>query len=370
MTSNYDHKSLTKVELLVLARTAPPGGASDDELATAVATFAPHEKQSGPEALAVLRRRSLVAPQTRKLTEAGRSTLCAALGVVEAPHWQAVKQTCLSMLGFATPARKAADPQRANRRDKIDARTLAMVQQHLEISNVKSLSALCDVLLAKALGLSGKVTLTALRARILAASLKVDAVRAAEMTQEEIANDFASRRHSDGNGKRSVQETPGLHGSERVATAWNIMSPSVVAANPLPRTPSSSNERPHAPLTIASSPRGPSSVTDADKLLNLVREAIPRIGSDGRFGPEKVFVSALWHYLENDGRLPDLSLDHFKRWLVTANRDQLVDLVRADSQGDMDGRLLEESEIRDLGATFHFVIDRQSATSRRGYHAR
>ncbi len=105
-------------------------------------------------------------------------------------------------------------------------------------------------------------------------------------------------------------------------------------------------------------------------LLTLVRETIPRIGADGRFGDEKVFVSAIWQHLEDDGRLADWSLDRFKRWLVTANRDQLLDLARADAQGDMDSRLVEESEIVDRGATFHFVVDRQALTAGRGLHAR
>jgi hypothetical protein len=104
--------------------------------------------------------------------------------------------------------------------------------------------------------------------------------------------------------------------------------------------------------------------------LTLVREAIPQIGSDGRFGPEKVFVSAIWRRIESERRLPDLSLERFKRWLVTANRDQLLDLARADLRGAMDAKLIEESEIRDLGATFHFVVDRQAATAGRGLHAR
>jgi hypothetical protein len=157
----------------------------------------------------------------------------------------------------------------------------------------------------------------------------------------------------------SQQTVLPIHAGAKPAPAAHAVGGSSASTTPATVKPISAN-----------GPRGtPPEAVSADTLLSLVREAIPRIGSDGRFGPEKVFVSALWRYIEDDGRLPDLSLDRFKRWLVTANRDQLIDLVRADSQGDMDGRLLEESEIRDLGATFHFVVDRQMATSR-GYHAR
>jgi hypothetical protein len=107
-------------------------------------------------------------------------------------------------------------------------------------------------------------------------------------------------------------------------------------------------------------------------LLSAVREAIPMIGSDGRYGKENVFVSALWQHLARDRRLPDLSIDRFKRWLVAANRDQLLDLARADLVDAMDPRLVEESEIEDLGATFHFVVDRRDRSSVPGQvdHAR
>jgi hypothetical protein len=353
MTSNHDHKSLSNVELLVLARGAPKSGVSDADLTSVVASYAPGEKQSAQEALAVLRRRSLVAASARTLTAAGRSALCAALNIDDAPSWQAVKSTCLAVLGFEQPRTTRASSGRS-KRTTIDARMLAAVGQRLQISNVGSLSALCDVLLARALGFSGKVTLPALHAHVLARSLGVDPALASKMTREEVASHATSvPRNDSGNGKRSTQGALGLPGAERnVATT----------------------ERSHPTISISGAgrvtPPAPLNIVPADMLLDIVREAIPRIGSNGRFGPEKVFVSALWRYLEDDGRVPELSLERFKRWLVTANRDQLVDLVRADSQGDMDGRLLEESEIRDLGATFHFVIDRQIAASRRGYHAR
>jgi hypothetical protein len=83
-----------------------------------------------------------------------------------------------------------------------------------------------------------------------------------------------------------------------------------------------------------------------------------------------VFVSALWHRIERDNRLPDLSLDRFKSWLVTANREQLLDLARADLVGAMDPKLVKDSEIQDLGATFHFVVDRRANGAGQGHHAR
>jgi hypothetical protein len=106
-------------------------------------------------------------------------------------------------------------------------------------------------------------------------------------------------------------------------------------------------------------------------LLEVVRDAIPRIGAEGRFG-EKVYVSAIWRTIERDRKAGDLSLDHFKRWLVRANRDGWLVLARADLIGAMDAKQVNESEINDRGATFHFVLDHRNGTSvsQREHHAR
>jgi hypothetical protein len=157
-------------------------------------------------------------------------------------------------------------------------------------------------------------------------------------------------------------------------------APTAVAQTRAPGAPSPTSTAPATPRTAPSpspppaapAPPATTSVMSADALLSLVREIIPRIGSDGRFGTEKVFVSALWERIERDGRLPDLSYDRFKRWLVIANRDQLLDLARADLVGAMDPKLVADSEIVYLGTTFHFVVDRRagSAAAGRGLHAR
>lgn len=48
---------------------------------------------------------------------------------------------------------------------------------------------------------------------------------------------------------------------------------------------------------------------------------------------------------------------------AAVNRNQLLALARADIVDDMDARLVVDSEIEDLGATFHFVLDRQDSPS-------
>jgi hypothetical protein len=106
-------------------------------------------------------------------------------------------------------------------------------------------------------------------------------------------------------------------------------------------------------------------------LLEAVREAIPRIGADGRFG-EKVYVSAIWRTIDRDRKSGGISLDNFKRWLVSANRDGKLVLARADLIAAMDAKQVSESEINDRGATFHFVLDQRNgaSVSQRESHAR
>lgn len=93
--------------------------------------------------------------------------------------------------------------------------------------------------------------------------------------------------------------------------------------------------------------------------LATVLDAVDKMPESGRFGPEKVFIYPLW---ERVGKKIGMSLDQFKRWLVDQNRERRLDLARADLVGAMDPGLVQSSEIKSLGSTFHFVLDR----SRRG----
>jgi CheY-like chemotaxis protein len=79
----------------------------------------------------------------------------------------------------------------------------------------------------------------------------------------------------------------------------------------------------------------------------------------GRFGPQKVFISALWRKLA--AGFSPMTLEQFKRKLLEANRLRLLDLSRADLVGAMDNSEVMESEIKDHGAEFHFVTDRTAA---------
>jgi hypothetical protein len=397
MTSTRDPQSLSNIELIVLARLSSSKGATDDELVTAVAEIAsPDEPPSAHEramtALATLRRRALVtvpkptrrspAPRS-KLTPEGGHALRIAFDLDKKPNWTAVRDRYLPALalGLSTVS------EQASKLGNNEELTLAVLRQHFEVPQASTVNALCDTLLAKALGLPpGPLTLPRLRAHVLTHALGLDAKVTSTDELEALAGRVAVRIQGEVNDdKYSLRQALGRRWAYRVRASVPPLAVTPRGSQPAlsqlmssqiaPRVPTAAPQPSSLPVQPAPYPSAQTSTQEprvvlADTLLTLVREAIPRIGSDGRFGPEKVFVSAIWHHIERDGRLPDLSLDRFKRWLVTFNRDQLLDLARADARGEMDGQLVEESEINDQGATFHFVVDRRAAVPGRGFYAR
>lgn len=394
--------TLSRLELLVLARLSSTKSPSDAELAKVISELAmpddhAHPEQVATNTLAQLRRRGLVHEPTRQarkrrtLTDGGVRALRAGFDLDKTPLWKEIHTTHLlaRALGLE-PGSKAAI---TGTKDATNIASIVVRKSY----KVTRPSEIADQMIIKALGLPpGLVTLARIRAHMLAKEAGITG----DLTPKQIMVKLAAKvigkpctdkktiaqalirrwvyevqggsqvvgtsRAPNGQAMLDVPVTsPQLPTNGRpVAQAPAVAKPPVAAANPgrpptlpAPGKPTSSNAPPNGPIR------------DADTLLNVVREAIPRIGADGRFGPEKVFVSALWHRIEHDNRLPKLSIDRFKRWLVTANRDQLIDLARADVVGAMDPTLVAESEIEDLGATFHFVVDRR-VNGARGAHVR
>ncbi len=102
--------------------------------------------------------------------------------------------------------------------------------------------------------------------------------------------------------------------------------------------------------------------SDAE-VARVVHDAIREIGTPGRYGTNKVFVSEIWAVASRDPRFRKMTAAEFKRALVRANRLRLIDLARADLVGAMNPEQVRASEIVDLGSSFHFVLD---PTARRG----
>jgi hypothetical protein len=343
MTSTPDDHPLPRLELVVLACLSQSRPPSERKLAEVLAGYAPAgdaPARAIAEALAALRRRGLVIEHGKSLTEDGRRALREAFGLGRTPTWVQVRDRYLPALALGLRPGSEQAVQAVQSSDTIAA---AVLHVQLGAPPAPTVVALCVALISEALGMPpGPHTLAKLRVHVLARHVGAEA----RGDLDDFARRLVARAvRSPRADKRSL--LPAL-GRQWVHQAGS------------PPEPPAEPEPPAQPDPPA-----------AETLLEVVREALPRVGDDGRYGAEKVFVSAIWQNIERDRRLADLSLDRFKRWLVSANRDGWLVLARADLVGAMDPRLVAASEIEDQGATFHFVLDhRNSAPSGRERHAR
>ncbi len=111
------------------------------------------------------------------------------------------------------------------------------------------------------------------------------------------------------------------------------------------------NERPQHSVAPASS-----ATTDIDlpAFARIVLEAA-RECPDGRFGDDRVFIGRVWNHVKSRPEFENASIDHFKQKLARASRERLLSLGCADLVDAMDPRDVEESEIVDMGGSWHFV---------------
>lgn len=357
--------ALSHAELIVLgclAQSTPP---DDDELGNAVRELWLHgesstrSREAAIAALRELRHRKLV-DEHKELTDGGRLALRTMCGLRSRPAWSTFRQRYLPaiMLGISpSPPRRGKTPD-------------TMVQQiasRLGAPGTSSLTDLCDALIADALQMSpGRMTLARIRAHIVA-------LRAAMAARSSAGHDAASPSSEDDDEAVSSL-TPAFLDDE---VARPLAPDDDDDRDDDEDDDDGSDDARHLTAVPREEPRAPTaghtpSPPVPPDLLACVRDALPEIGADGRFGPEKVFVSALWERVAEHAPPENRSLDHFKRWLVTANRNRWLTLARADVVGAMDPRKVRESEIEDRGATFHFVLDpaRNPSAQHGGHHVR
>lgn len=282
------------------------------------------------------------------ISEEGKRALRAIFGVANTPSWTEVRDAYLPALALGLqPGSAAASEAAANL-------PMSLLVRKLKLPKGAPLSAICDGLLLSRLGIEmSKITLAELRAHVLADALGVKDISTAKKVVEKSAINWTGAK--DGTKKSLVlalsrrwladQSNHWLHDGSPPSTS----PPSRASAGP--------------------PPAAPSGALSLDALADVVHDALPRIGTDGRYGSEKVFVSAVWRGLEQERRLPTMTLDSFKRNLVQAMRAGKVRLARADLIGAMDSKLVSESEISDNGSTFHFVVEQRSGGNGNGRRA-
>jgi hypothetical protein len=262
------------------------------------------------------------------------------------------------------------------------------------VQDARTPVAVCDALIARELGMNGgKMTLDRIRAHVLAHGIDPQAKGspspdakaypskvAAWIASSAVGASGTQRKMARALARRWVCGEPQPLGNplsrdtagEPVPSGAGEARPAPTLAEPPPRAGVAPSQPPE-PEVQRNLPLGPAAAATQppQNLLEVVRETIPRIGADGRFG-EKIYVSAIWRTIERDRKVEHLSLDSFKSWLLGANRKGWLVLARADLIGAMDSRQVTESEIQDRGSTFHFVLDQRNgaSTSQRESYAR
>ena len=356
--TNQPDNAVTAVEFAVLARLSQPADTApvtETELKSSLhqlKLFSKEELHSElSPAIESLKERELIRPVPRPpgsraqrwaLTDRGALTLRSTLGLSRTPVWKALFDRYLPALelGFASNA----DPGQATP-GGMGSMSAAIVAARLGVSLQRSTTALCDELIVEALGMpavpKGGLTLAAIRAWALG--------QQAQQADLEFRDNIKTAKDLQKETQRLAARILGVAKPDRAVFVSKLRNRALYKLTKLGTQNSGHAADTQTPATDQT-------------LLTAVNEALPRIGSKGRHGPEKVFVSEIWRTIEGDRRLGDLSLDTFKRWLLEANRRRLIDLARADLVGVMDGTLVAASEIREpnFGATFHFVLDRHA----------
>jgi hypothetical protein len=420
MTELRDPQPLSRVEQVVLARLCAAKGATETEVVKALRELEmplpePALVECAEAALASLIGRGLVAgppesaaakprkaarptkPKTPRpprfaLTEAGRAALSQTFEVATKPTWKDMCNRILPALALGEPpGSKAAALALAS----TEAMISTLLRRDRTLGEVATVEQLCDRIIARALGMppgpvtpngirgyalamhcgvSSKADFEAIAAKFVATKAPRKPKRAKTTKPEKRAKRTMPKPALTSLGEQLADNQLGGEGKVNATAAGLTVMRSLLRRRWVCQQDESDDaQRPsnlrlptRTDAEVAQGAPHPSAVADVDvaeALLAAVREAIPMVGSDGRYGKDNVFVWALWQRVAHDARLPKLSLDGFKRWLVTANRNQQLALARADMVDDMDARLVESSEIEDLGATFHFVLDRRDAPS-------
>lgn len=330
-----------RIDLPILARLAVNPQPSPSDLAKQLrrlvrptATDADFRRELAPH-LDRLAAGKWIQRKPLRVTESGRARVLEELGTKTVPPWREVRDRHLPGLALGrAPGIGVDDPRVA-----ILARLLGRKPDRIE--------AMVDAVVADELGLDGEVTLSRIRAHLLARRLGLStrSGEAPAMVDLVVASAIKAPRAN----IKTLRTT--------LAQRWLADEPPPGASKAAADTHGTAATKP-PPVVAKNPPLIPPKAWTEDDLLAAVRVAVEQMPEDGRFGRDKVFVSAIGRRLEASGVFPGLTLDRLKTWLVTANRNRQLTLARADLVGAMDPREVAASEIRYLNATFHFVLDR------------
>ncbi|CAN97291.1 hypothetical protein sce7122 [Sorangium cellulosum So ce56] len=287
------------------------------------------------------------------ITEGGRRTALDALGVESLPgriRWKAVKRRYLIPRSLGRPApRTKAEVERIGKKEGLFAAILAW-HYDLDIGSYPTLRQVRDRLAWRSLGVDTKepFTLKAVLARLMSRAFGRTATFE---TSYGLALAAA-------NAIGAPRAEPG---ELETALIWRWIDGRKAARGEGSVSSAAAGPGGGAPVDRGTAP-SPNAVGDVvarvddDSSAFAARVlAVARGSETGRFGSNKVFISHVFRKLVQMGAVPG-DAEAFKDRLVSAHREGLLSLSRADLVEAMDPKDTEASETRHLSATFHFVV--------------
>jgi hypothetical protein len=331
MTNDANDSSLPTLSLLILARLLQPATADktrDDVGRIAAARLGPGEWATAFDAhWRQLCQAGLIGPKPAKkpgktftLTDAGQQRALAFLKSPELPAkltWSALQADYLLPLAMKLRPGSAE----ARRLSKAAPLKLAVIARSKG--------------LALAEGAKAKTMLAAVAWQLIGVESDAD------FTAENVIQQLAFQKEP---GKKITPDQMATTLATAAVRSRNTTMPELRLAAirqwllPAPAAPVAPAARPNLPAF-------------AEQVLNAAR----RCPAERRFGDNKVFISHIWHELHGQHAADGVDLEAFKRRLIDANRDGLLQLSRADLVEAMDPNDVGESATVFDNAVFHFV---------------
>jgi hypothetical protein len=288
------------------------------------------------------------------VTDAGRSALRKEFDTSKGVSWKEIRDQHVPTLasgathGTSTTKRKPAEPIQ-----------IALLAPQLKLARTTTIGDLLDDFVARELGLPpGKVTMDRIRTHLLARYMNIEHKGKAPALAARLAG--KSVRASDGGLKGLRPALMRRWLEEDVAASRTATPTDAEAARVRPADAEPAHAEPARPAeSVPRAPRQepPPASADHGQFAAIIQDAAHHVGADGRFGPHKVFISAIWRKLAEEPMRHIETLEELKQGLLDANRAGKLQLARADLVGAMNADEVLRSEIKDAGSSFHFVID-------------
>lgn len=352
-----------RLDLLILARlctagTRPPSAAKLEKDLYAFLEAKLSQPEWGSrcsEHLASMLERGDI-DERRSPTPQGRQRLMQALGVrALPPRWSKMWRALLPALALDLPGPRWSEIGSA------EALRARIIRQHhdLSIADTPTLTQAVDAQAWQALGIdeTGPLTLgkirRALLERTLSAPIRAKSVDTAKAGQWLATGAVGTTTRDVAAIQRALvcrwvfDEEPKPKPTSTEITVVTPRRPKPARPKQLPLTPPKGKRRKKKRRQANATPTLKQWAEQVQSLADRMKT--------GLYGEERVFIAAVWRAAQRGSADLHGPLGEFKSRLIEANRAGHLRLHRADLVGAMDERLVRDSEIEHLNASFHFI---------------